>query len=110
LQVAAVIGARQRDDAPLDAEKEVFDARLVGVGDDAIRPDRRHRAHDGGGVRRGDDAALGQHDGVRFVCRQHRLEQIILRVSDRPAAKHAGYRLGAESSSVIPSGRSARSP
>ena len=76
LQVAAVVGARLRDDLALDAEKEILDAGLVDVGFHARGANGRHGAHDGRGILRRDDSTLGQHDGVGVVRIEHGRKEI----------------------------------
>ena len=75
LQVAAVVRTRQLNDAPFDAKKQVFDARLVGVGCHAVCANGGHGAHDGRRIGGRDNAALRQHGGVGLMRLQHRLEE-----------------------------------
>ncbi len=76
LQVAAVVGARLRDDFPLDAKEDILDAGLVGIAFHTRSADGRHGAHDGRGILRRDDSTPGQHDGMRVVRVEHGRKEI----------------------------------
>ncbi|MEI2736187.1 MAG: hypothetical protein V9G24_16285 [Rhodoblastus sp.] len=78
LQVAAIVGAYKRNDLPFDAEEEILDAGLVGVLLYARGANGGHGVYDGRGILRGDDAAFGQHDGMRVVCVEHGREKVRL--------------------------------